>query len=83
MSGQYYRAAALFQAMPAWLRFLETRRLIDAGTRSTVAHELLPLHADLMRLWKDFPDDPSLEREQQAWPADATSELPLSGGKQP
>jgi hypothetical protein len=79
MNGRYYRAAALFQAMPAWLRFLETRRLIDAGTRTTVAHELLPLHATLMGIWKKYADDPSLDRQQQAWPADVANELPQSG----
>ena len=79
MNGLDYRAAALFQAMPAWLRFLETRQLIDANTRSKVAHELLPLHADLMGLWEKYTDDPSLGRQQQAWPADAAKELPQSG----
>ncbi len=43
MNGLYHSAAALFQAMPAWLRFLESRRLIDAGTSKKVAAELLPL----------------------------------------
>ena len=45
MSGLYYSAAALFQAIPAWLRFLESLRLIDAGTSGKVTAELLPLHA--------------------------------------
>ncbi len=54
MSGLYHSAAALFQAMPAWLRFLESRRLIDAGTRRKVTEELLPLHASLLRLWEQY-----------------------------
>ncbi|QJW96945.1 YecA family protein [Frigoriglobus tundricola] len=74
MSGRFHAAAALFQRVPAWLRFLETRRLIDAGTRRKVADELLPLHATLLKLWQDFPDDPALYRQQQAWPADAAKE---------
>jgi hypothetical protein len=66
MSGLYHSAAALFQAMPAWLRFLESRRLIDAGTREKVIAELLPLHATLLRIWEQ-PDDPLLYRQGQAW----------------
>ena len=42
MSGQYHTAAALFQAIPAWLRFLESRRLIDAETCKDVLAKLLP-----------------------------------------
>jgi hypothetical protein len=67
MSGRYHTAAALFQAMPAWLRFLESRRLIDAGTSRIVAAELLPLHATLMRWWEQYNDDPLLYRQGQAW----------------
>ena len=67
MSGRYHSAAALFQAIPAWLRFLESRRLIDAGTSRKVAAELLPLHATLLRLWERHADDPLLYRQGQAW----------------
>jgi hypothetical protein len=72
MNGLYHSAAALFQALPAWLRFLESRRLIDAGTRTKVAEQLLPLHATLLRIWEKYTDDPILYRQGQAWPADAT-----------
>ena len=71
MNGRYHSAAALFQAMPAWLRFLESRRLIDAGTRRKVAEELLPMHAALLRIWEKYTHDPVLYRQGQAWPADA------------
>jgi len=67
MNGLYHSAAALFQAMPAWLRFLESRRLIDAGTSRKVAAELLPLHATLLRIWEQYTDDPLLYRQGQAW----------------
>lgn len=69
MNGLYHSAAALFQAIPAWLRFLESRQLIDADTRRKVAHELLPLHATLLRFWEKYTDDPILYRQGQAWPA--------------
>ncbi len=67
MAGLYHTAAALFQAMPAWLRFLESRRLIDAGTSRKVVAELLPVHASLLPIWEQFTDDPLLYRQGQAW----------------
>jgi hypothetical protein len=68
MNGLYYPAAALFQAIPAWLRFLESQRLIDAGTSRKVAAELLPLRASLLRIWEKHIEDPHLYRQGQAWP---------------
>jgi SEC-C motif len=69
LSGRYYAAAALFHAMPAWLRFLESRRLIDAATSRKVASELLPLHETLLGIWKQHTEDPLLYRQEQAWQA--------------
>ncbi len=69
-SGLYYTAAAVVQAIPAWLRFLELRRLINADVRQKVAKDLLPLHATLSRIWKNYRDDPALDQQGQAWPAD-------------
>ncbi len=69
LSGRYYNAAALFQAIPAWLRFLESLRLIDAATSKKVTADLLPLHASLMRIWETYTDDPHLYRHGKAWPA--------------
>jgi hypothetical protein len=64
-------SAAVFQAIPAWLRFLESRRLIDADVRRKVGNDLLPLHATLSKYWQSYQDDPILGRQGQAWPADA------------
>ncbi|MGP0063964.1 MAG: YecA family protein [Isosphaeraceae bacterium] len=69
LNGRYYSAAALFLAMPAWLRFLESRGLIDAATSRKVTAELLPLHASLLRIWEKYTNDPLLYRQGQAWPA--------------
>ncbi len=66
-----HSAAAVFQAMPAWLRFLESRRLINADVRRKVASELLPLHATLSELWASYQEDPTLYHRGQGWPADA------------
>ncbi len=69
LSERYYPAAAMFQALPAWLRFLESLHLIDADTSEKAMAELLPLHASLMRVWEKYTDDPNLYRHGQAWPA--------------
>jgi hypothetical protein len=55
--------------MPAWLRSLESRRLIDAAISRKVAAELLPLHDTLFGIWKQHTEDPLLYRQEQAWPA--------------
>jgi hypothetical protein len=68
MNGLYHSAAALFQAIPAWLRFLESRRLIGAETGRKVMAELLPLHTTLLRIWEQYTDDPNLYRQGQEWP---------------
>jgi hypothetical protein len=73
MSARYHAAAALFLGMPAWLRFLENRRLIDAGTHEKVLAELVPLHSDLLRIWKDFNQDPLLYQQGQEWPGAAVA----------
>ncbi len=74
MNARYHLATALFLAMPAWLRFLEVQRLIDAATRRKVVEDLLPLHAQLVRIWETFADDPTLLREGQLWTADAAKD---------
>ena len=66
MNELYHTAAALFQAMPAWLRFLKSRGLIDAATREKVTAELIPLQATLLRLWEKH-DDPLMLRLGKAW----------------
>jgi hypothetical protein len=74
MNNQYHTAAALFEIVPAWLRFLERRGLIDAAQRLKTIDELRPLHASLLRLWESFTDDPTLYRAAQQWPADRVEE---------
>jgi hypothetical protein len=70
-NGLYHTAAALFELVPAWLRFLESRGLIDADLRKKNLEELRPLHADLLKALQNYTDDPTLYRNLQAWPADA------------
>lgn len=68
LSDRHYPAAALFQAIPAWLIFLESHRLIDADTSRKVAAELRPLHTTLLEIWKKHIDDPQLYCQGQTWP---------------
>lgn len=37
---QPYRAVALFDLFPAWLRFLAERQLLDADQHNRILHEL-------------------------------------------
>jgi hypothetical protein len=71
-----HRAAALFEVMPAWLRFLESRRLIDAATRTKVVASLLPLQKSVLRMWETYREDPALFRAAERWPADAAKGVP-------
>jgi SEC-C motif len=77
---RYHRAAAFFDVVPAWLRFLESRGLIDADIRTKVVADLRPLHTQVLKLWEGYRDDPTLLRAAQQWPADAAKGGPGSPG---
>jgi hypothetical protein len=70
-NGLYYRAAATFEAIPAWLRFLQTRGLIDAERRRRTVEQLMPLQANLLEGWGHSAEFADLHRAAQAWPEDA------------
>jgi hypothetical protein len=57
---QPYRAAALFECMPAWLRYLEANELIDAGQRERSLGEVAALRDDVMAIWSNYIVDPAL-----------------------
>lgn len=57
---QRYKAAALMDLMPAWLRFLESRRLIDAEQRESARVGLRELADPLRRIWEVYRFDPAL-----------------------
>jgi hypothetical protein len=79
-NGLYHAAAALFESVPAWLRFLQVRGLIEAVTREKTVAELRPLHTSVLRLWERHTEDLTLYRAAQAWPADA-ARGPAEGGQ--
>jgi hypothetical protein len=64
---QRYKAAATLELVPVWLRFLESRQLIDAQQRARTMLELRGLDTELLKVWKLFPFDPALQHGLQGW----------------
>jgi len=60
LGSQPYRAAALFEMLPAWLRFLEARELIDADQRVRTLRELDGMVPDLIEILDDYRSDSAL-----------------------
>ena len=66
---QWYKVAATFELVPAWLRFLELRGLIDAERHTQSRQELEAILPSLRQLWEQHLEDPSLRQSLQAWKA--------------
>lgn len=65
---QYYKVAATFELVPAWLRFLESRQLLDAQRHAGIRGEMGKLRGDLEKLFNKFQEDPAPARNiQRAW----------------
>lgn len=65
---QYYKVAATFELVPAWLRFLESRQLLDAQGHAGIRGEMGKLRGDLEKLFNKFQEDPAPARNvQRAW----------------
>jgi hypothetical protein len=64
---QIYKVICLFEIIPAWLRFLETRGLIDAEQREETLHQLSGLLPPLSKLAQSAADDPALHRAMEGW----------------
>jgi len=60
LNTRHYDVAATFELMPAWLRFLESRQLIDATKRTQTLHELVGLQEDVLKLLESYKIDPAL-----------------------
>jgi hypothetical protein len=57
----------MLELVPAWLRFLESRQLIDAEQREQTLTNLRGLHTTLFNALSDFPD-PVLRQAMERWP---------------
>lgn len=66
LSGRYYEATVTFELTPAWLRFLESRQLIDAGLRTKTGQALLGLDTELFKVLAKN-SDPALSRAIEHW----------------
>ncbi|MGB0387437.1 MAG: hypothetical protein ACPGWR_21680 [Ardenticatenaceae bacterium] len=60
---QLYKAAATFEVIPAWLRFLESRKLIDSTKHQKKLQELQPLQDYFFEVLQGMPEDPILQQE--------------------
>lgn len=63
-----YRAGALFELIPCWLAFLESRGLLDAEQRARTFEELRPLNRQLPGILERYADEPLVaEGVMAAW----------------
>jgi hypothetical protein len=46
--------------MPVWLRFLESRQLIDATKHAQTLRDLAGLRPDVLKLFENYKTDPTL-----------------------
>jgi hypothetical protein len=74
---QYYKAAATFELVPAWLRFLESRQIIDAQQRTKTLFELRGLDTELLKVLERHLPDPALSIGVRRWRENAEMKTPL------
>ena len=67
MSRQLCACAATFELMPAWLRFLEARGLIERAQREKTLAEIGSLQPKLMVLWEQSQSVPMLAENLKRW----------------
>ena len=68
MAPQYHRVAATFELVPAWLRFLEGRKLIDSLRRTHTLNDLESLRSDLRKICDGLHEYPALKGALKNWP---------------
>jgi hypothetical protein len=71
LSFQPYRVAATLELVPAWLRFLESRQLLDTQQRLATLQNLQGLDTELLKLWEREAIDPALVQGMRRWQEDA------------
>lgn len=69
-----YKAAALWELIPAWMRFLQTEGLIDAELRERTLNGLKPLADVLINIFSNIQNDPALREAARRWPENADKE---------
>jgi hypothetical protein len=76
MNFLFYPPAAMFGIVPAWLRFLETRGLIDAERRRRTLDGLERVSHDLLAAFRRYKDDPAPRQALERWREDAKKTMP-------
>src|SRR5581483_1768993 len=71
MNFLFYPPAALFGLIPAWLRFLETRGLIDSERRARTLDSLGRVNDDLLAAFRRYQDDPAPRQALERWREEA------------
>ncbi len=64
---QPYQVAATFTLIPAWLRFLQMRQLIDGEQREKTLTECQPMVVDLQKYFANNIDDSTLKTAVTRW----------------
>jgi hypothetical protein len=62
-----HKGAVMFELIPAWLRFLESRDLIDADQLVRTLDELADLVPHLADIWGKFSSDPAVRLAAERW----------------
>ena len=60
LSGRYYTAGAVLEAVPAWIRFLEKYDLLDGDQAKETLASLKKLAADWVKAVETVTSDPLL-----------------------
>ena len=67
MSSRFHAAGALFEMVPAWLRFLEKYQIIDAAQREQTLLKLKGLDTEWQSVLKSAVTDPLLLENAKQW----------------
>jgi len=62
-----YKVSALYEAIPSWLGFLESRQLISASARSQTLRDLHGLKSGLLSILRKVQSDPALLSAIENW----------------
>ncbi len=64
---QRYKIAATFDLVPAWLRFLESRHLINPAQHHKAWRNLRKLQPVVVELWGKYHADLTLRQHAENW----------------
>ena len=62
-----HKAAAIFELLPAWIRFLAGLGLVTDGEAKTAVSDLHGLDDTMQTLWTSYPSDPAPLQAAKAW----------------